>query len=216
MDDTQGFVGSIDETTTFWTTYLSLFLITGDVDGARYLWKRLPVLLKNSNAEIGALWNVGKCLLARDFVALKSLFAGTTWAHAQPFIPEVRAAIERRQLREISQAYSVISTTALAEALMSATPAGAVAVAQGNGWEVSEEGDFVRPRPLPVDTTDSFDGQRSYEKDMEVLQNLSAYVAHFEKKPLKIDLSAAATTISSSSSASSSSSGIASAGTKMS
>jgi hypothetical protein len=212
MEDTQGFAGSPDETTAFWTTYLSMFLITGDMDGARYLWKRLPVVLKSGNAEIAALWNVGKCLLAGDFVALKGIFAGTTWAHAQPFVAEMRAAIEQRQLREIAQAYSVISTTALAEALMSATTADAVAVAQERGWEFSEGGDFVRPRPLPDDAADSFNGQRSYEKDMEMLQNLSAYVAHFEKRPLKVDLTAVAPTISSSSS----SGAVGAAGTKMS
>lgn len=211
----------MDETTTFWTTYLSLFLVTGDVDGARYLWKRMPISLKNNNAEIGALWNIGKCLLARDFVALKDTFSGTTWVHAQPFISDIRTAIERRQLREISQAYSVISVTALTEALMCPTTADAVAIAQGKGWDVREGGDLVRPRPLPADASDDSDsssGQRSYAKDMEMLQNLSAYVAHFEKRPLKIDLSAAtaAATTSSSSSASASTGVAGAAATKMS
>ena len=183
----------------FYATYLSLSLIVGDVDGARYLWKRLPSALKNGSPELGALWGIGKGLLVRDFVGLKAIFGGTQWAHAQPYVADIRGAIEARQLREVAQAYSVISAAALAEELMAGSVADAVGIARAHGWDVSDAGDFIRPRALPEggngrsssSSGGGSGGERSYEKDMEILQNLSAYVAHFEKRALKIDVSSA-------------------------
>ena len=113
-----------------------------------------------------------------------------------------------------------------------------------------DNGEYVQPRSLSLESTEGGNGQRSYVKgmktptdahaaripfsiallimsfvffvssfvspyllfttplftDVESLQNLSAYVAHFEKKALKIDLSTAASSSSSAGSSSSSSS----------
>jgi hypothetical protein len=205
-------LGAGDAAVEFYATYLSLSLIVGDVDGARYLWKRLPSALKNGSPELGALWGIGKGLLARDFVGLKAIFGATQWTHAQPFVAEIRGAIEARQLREVAQSYSVISAAALAEELMAGSVAEAVGVARAHGWDVSDAGDYIRPRALPDGSNGNSSsnsnsssssggggggggngGDRGYENDMQILHKLAAYVAHFEKRALKIDVSSAST-----------------------
>ena len=253
LEDTQGFIGTPENTAIFWIAYMAMFLIEGDLDGARYLYKRLPAPIKN-NTEMKSLWGIGKGLLTRDYTSLKQIISSTTWLHAQPFIADIGDRMKSRQLREIAQAYSVISTVAMGQALLTSSPADTLAIARECGWDVVDNGEYVRPRSLPMESTDGGNGQRSYVKgtktymdaitmlstapppslslslsllitsysyydpsllfllttpfftDVESLQNLSTYVAHFEKKALKIDLSAAASSGSASSSSSSSSS----------
>ena len=209
---------------------MAMFLIEGDLDGARYLWKRLPAPIKN-NTEMTSLWGIGKGLLTRDYIALKQIFSSTTWSHAQSFIADIKDRMKSRQLREIAQAYSVISIVAMGQALLTSSAADTLAIAQECGWDVVDNGEYVQPRSLSLESTEGGNGQRSYVKgmktptdahaaripfsiallimsfvffvssfvspyllfttplftDVESLQNLSAYVAHFEKKALKIE-----------------------------
>ena len=142
---------------------MAMFLIEGDLDGARYLWKRLPPQIKN-NTEMTSLWGIGKGLLTRDNVTLKQIFSSTTWLHAQPFISDIGDRMKSRQLREIAQAYSLISTVAMGQALLTSSSADTLAIAQEYGWDVVDNGEYIRPRSLPMEGTEGGNGLRSYAK----------------------------------------------------
>ena len=56
-------------------------------DHAKLLWQRIPQDLKSSHAEIGQLWEIGKCLWRRDFAAVYDLAKNPTWPeHVAPIV----------------------------------------------------------------------------------------------------------------------------------
>ena len=102
---------------------MALFLITDDLDGARYLWKRLPTTIKNSSqssaaatTEMTALWKVGKSLHEEDMNKFQQLINNRSWSSfSTPFIKDINDAVRIRVLRKVEKAYSVISTTTLCQ-----------------------------------------------------------------------------------------------------
>jgi COP9 signalosome complex subunit 8 len=105
--------GSKEETATFFFSYMALFLITGDLDGARYLWKRIPGAMKESSQEIPGLWEVGKCLHEQNMSKFRQCINKPWSSSSRPYIDEVVGAVEARVLNKVEKAYTVISAAAL-------------------------------------------------------------------------------------------------------
>jgi len=168
----------------FFCVYMAAFLITGDLDGARYLWRRLPEDFKTDQTEIFKVWCIGKCLWVQDFVLLKSSFEITWSANIQPTIMCLRDAIYQRHLIQISEAYSNMALICICEILMISKEEG-IRVCEAMNWEIDSTSGFVKVSKIEVDVGPA--GLRTYEKDMDMLQQLSSYVSHLEKKSLKID-----------------------------
>ena len=43
-------------------TQLVAYLLCQQLDNARFLWKRLPTALRDTDPEVAALWDIGKSL----------------------------------------------------------------------------------------------------------------------------------------------------------
>ena len=48
-------------------------------DHAKLLWQRIPKTVKQSNTELGELWEIGKRLWRRDFAAVYALARTPSW-----------------------------------------------------------------------------------------------------------------------------------------
>ena len=56
-------------------------------DHAKLLWKRIPKSVKQSNGEIGELWEIGKRLWRRDFAAVYEPAQNPAWPpHIAPLV----------------------------------------------------------------------------------------------------------------------------------
>ena len=56
-------------------------------DHAKLLWQRIPASVKQSNQEIGELWEIGKRLWKREFPAVYELVKNPTWPpHLEPIV----------------------------------------------------------------------------------------------------------------------------------
>ena len=56
-------------------------------DHAKLLWKRIPKAVKQSNGEIGELWEIGKRLWRRDFAAVYEPAQNPAWPpHIAPLV----------------------------------------------------------------------------------------------------------------------------------
>ena len=49
----------------FYASYLLLLLLFKDLNDARYLWKRIPMEIKETSDEVSQVWAIGKALWQR-------------------------------------------------------------------------------------------------------------------------------------------------------
>ena len=56
-------------------------------DHAKLLWQRIPSEVKQSNGELGELWEIGKRLWRRDFAGIYELAKNPSWPpHVAPIV----------------------------------------------------------------------------------------------------------------------------------
>ena len=118
IDDTMNFLASSDETSTFYSTYMILFLLVGDINGARFLWKRISNSIKESNSDLVSLWSIGALLWEQNFHGLQKLFNVTWSTSLQPLVHELKSRLQVRQMELYEQSYSMISLANVSESLM--------------------------------------------------------------------------------------------------
>lgn len=103
----------------FYSTYLIVFLINGDLNGAKYLWKRSPDILKNvgTNGKFVDIWSVSKFLWRDEYpTALKTLRDVQWPANIANFVEVLKNSLIEKQLQMVSSAYSVVSASQIADA----------------------------------------------------------------------------------------------------
>lgn len=112
------------------------YLILNDLNAARFLWRRIPKKLRDSDAELGAAWTIGKHMWRKSYADIYSSIQSYNWGIAQaqliqhlagtfnyyfphPLIDIVlklchkiilAEAFRTRTFRLISNAYSTISS----------------------------------------------------------------------------------------------------------
>ena len=118
IEDTEGFLPNLDAGVDFFSRYLIGFLIINDLDGARHLWRRLPVIFKGDQHEIAAIWLIGKALWDQDMVAVRSTLDRQWSARLMGLISDLRESIVNTRIQQLVKAYSLISVDKLKTFLM--------------------------------------------------------------------------------------------------
>jgi len=172
----------------FFFDYLTMFIIVGDYDGARHLWRRIPPQIKSGNTDLSSMWNVGALLMQQNMPGAHAILNSEEWSpHAdKDMMSHVRKALRASQWELLSKAYSCVamSTIAVSQCMTSDE---AFEECKRLGWPVDGNGN-VHPRPIVV----SHDEER-LRSSMEMIARLSENVALFEKKTLKVDLTGKST-----------------------
>lgn len=76
-------------------------------DHAKLLWQRIPTEVKDSNAEIKELWEIGKKLWRREFPDVYSLAQSPSWpSYLEPIVSSLLGQCELY----ISRVMSLLST----------------------------------------------------------------------------------------------------------
>jgi hypothetical protein len=103
----------------FYSTYLIVFLINGDLNGAKYLWKRSPDLLKNfeTNSKFVDIWSVAKFLWRDEFpTALKTLRDVHWPSNVAVYVEVLKKSLVEKQIQMLSSAYSVVKASQVEDA----------------------------------------------------------------------------------------------------
>ena len=97
-------------------THLIAYLLCQQLDNARFLWKRLPAEPRDADAELVALWGIGKALWVKEAAQAQAAMAAYSWS--PPIIAGLVARLQREHLErtfgEMARCYSLISAEALA------------------------------------------------------------------------------------------------------
>eukprot|EP01125_Pyxidicula_operculata_P012583 TRINITY_DN4137_c0_g1_i1.p1 TRINITY_DN4137_c0_g1~~TRINITY_DN4137_c0_g1_i1.p1 ORF type:complete len:198 (-),score=37.78 TRINITY_DN4137_c0_g1_i1:36-629(-) len=148
-------------------------LILGDVDNARFMWKRVPIATKKTDPEIEAAWLIGHSIWKNDFTAVYQAFKAFQWKGVNATLVEILEETYRnRVIANLSRAYSTISVSSLSVYLGLNEEATAAFIAQ-NGWELKDG--LVKPKPVPHASTAL--------KTTENMQALTDYVVFLESEP---------------------------------
>ena len=188
----------------FYSQYLSLLLVVGHVEEAGCLWLRAPDSVKNGSAIFDAVWTIGKCLCDQDPAGAHAAIGSASFPQeVQVVVNELSSLMRHTELAVVSKVYSRIRLAELATrlGLPSDADAGGAAeaatLARSIGWTVDEQAGEVEVDSnykLPASSHGVGSGSSSNSSGSGaaggLIHRLSTYVAHFETKPLMVDVNA--------------------------
>eukprot|EP01136_Pigoraptor_vietnamica_P035746 Opistho-1_new@101400 len=153
--------------------HLAGLLVLGDVDNARFLWKRIPQGVREAAPELRALWAVGQCLWRRERAAAAALLRSGTWSpHIRPLAERLLVELGTQGVDVVGRAYGTIRLHDAA-AHWGMAPEAALGVVRERGWGFDESTGVVSPRPPAVAPV-----QRT---SLEHLRQLTDSVVHLEQ-----------------------------------
>lgn len=78
-----------------------------DLEGSRFLWRRMPENIKNKNKDLQILWEIIKNLTKNNIQEVNNIFKSFTPTMAyESLINIVKINITRRELNKIAKVYS--------------------------------------------------------------------------------------------------------------
>ncbi|CAI9765343.1 unnamed protein product [Fraxinus pennsylvanica] len=82
-----------------------------DINSARFLWKRIPLAVKESQPEVLAAWKIGQKLWTRDYAGVHEAIREFNWSpEAQGIVTSFSELYTKRIFELLVSAYSTIST----------------------------------------------------------------------------------------------------------
>ncbi|VFQ59066.1 unnamed protein product [Cuscuta campestris] len=147
-------------------------LYNNEISSARFLWKTIPVGIKESRPELLAAWKIGQKLWTRDYAGVHEALRGYDWS------PEVREIVDSfadRYTKKIFDllvsAYSTISVQDTALFLgMNVEDATKYVLEQG--WSLDAASQMLTVKRQVI--------AKAQKLDDSTLQRLTEYVFHLE------------------------------------
>ncbi|EEY63010.1 COP9 signalosome complex subunit, putative [Phytophthora infestans T30-4] len=159
-----------------YASYLLVVLLSKNLNDARFLWKRIPIEIKQLSEELRNVWKVGRALWQRNLAAAYAAM-DYDWSPSQQGLVEALKTSTRQDAAELlSLAYSTVSVSDVAFALGFARHEDAVQYCSSLGWEVSAADQLILPKPLA-----NIRRGNSTVVDLDQLDTLSKTVLHLEQ-----------------------------------
>ena len=155
--------------------HLLAYMLTEQLDSARFLWKRIPAELKGGDAELRALWAIGTAMWQKDHAGMMAALSAHAWS--PPLVAQLASALLSAQLERsfaaLGRAYSSIPAAKLAAKL--GVPVSKVEeLAAAHSWTADAVTGALKPMQ-PEPEAQPASGQA------DQLQRLTEYVAHLEQ-----------------------------------
>ncbi|KAM7250512.1 hypothetical protein ACFE04_022395 [Oxalis oulophora] len=77
--------------------HLLAHIYVNDINSARFLWKSIPVAIKENQPEVVAAWNIGQKLWTRDYAGVYEAICGFDWS---PEVKVIAAAFAGEALQK--------------------------------------------------------------------------------------------------------------------
>ncbi|CAI9770105.1 unnamed protein product [Fraxinus pennsylvanica] len=143
-----------------------------DINSARFLWKRIPLAVKESQPEVVAAWKIGQKLWARDYAGVYEAIREFNWSpEAQGIVASFSEFYTKKMFELLVSAYSTISTqdTAL---FLGLNADDAANYALQRGWTLDLSSQMLTVKKQVVATEQKLDSSK--------LQRLTEYVFNLE------------------------------------
>ncbi|ERN08721.1 hypothetical protein AMTRI_Chr11g99280 [Amborella trichopoda] len=143
-----------------------------DINNARFIWKRTPSAIKESQPEVVAVWKIGQCLWTHDYAGVHDAIRGFDWsAEVKDLVSAFSESYTKRMFDLLSSAYSTI-TVADVTKFLGLSEEGVTNYALQHGWTIDPESKMLTVRKMPKVVQQKLDPSK--------LQNLTEYVFHLE------------------------------------
>ncbi|KAK9111206.1 hypothetical protein Scep_018725 [Stephania cephalantha] len=148
-------------------------IIADDINSARFLWKSMPGVVKESVAEVAAIWRIGQQLWLRDYAAVHEAVRGFDWsAEVRDLVLAFSGKLYTKRIFQLLlSAYSTISIGDTAR-FLGMTEEDAANYAQLQGWIMDPASGMLTVTKQPV--------VKEQKLDSSKLQRLTEYVFHLE------------------------------------
>ncbi|KAK9134441.1 hypothetical protein Syun_013771 [Stephania yunnanensis] len=148
-------------------------IIADDINSARFLWKSMPGVVKESAAEVAAVWRIGQQLWLRDYAAVHEAVRGFDWsAEVRDLVLAFSGKLYTKRIFQLLlSAYSTISIGDTAR-FLGMTEEDAANYAQLQGWIMDPASGMLTVTKQPV--------VKEQKLDSSKLQRLTEYVFHLE------------------------------------
>ncbi|CAK9080686.1 unnamed protein product [Durusdinium trenchii] len=152
--------------------HLLTYLLEGQLDAARFLWKRTALPLQQ-HAQAQAAHRVLQARWRRQYAeSFAQLTAGLWDARLQPLVAEVIRRSREELMEKVAMAYKVVSLSHLSQ-LLGLDASNAKAACESRHWAVDGDGNVS---PVPPKSGDDL-----IQMGEAQLQRLSEYVAQLEQ-----------------------------------
>ncbi|MCO5574561.1 hypothetical protein L7F22_028349 [Adiantum nelumboides] len=147
-------------------------IVISDLNGARFLWKRIPADAKQTQPELTAAWKIGQCLWTHDYAGVHDALQCYPWSPAvQQIVNVIKDDYSRKNFKLLSTAYSTISVADAAK-FLGLTESETVKSTTQNGWTLDPASNMLTVVPAVNLAAQKLDASK--------LQDLTEYVFHLE------------------------------------
>ncbi|KAL1557792.1 COP9 signalosome complex subunit 8 [Salvia divinorum] len=147
-------------------------IYVNDINSARFLWKKIPLAVKESQQEVSTAWKIGQRLWIKDYASVHEAIREFIWSpQCQGIMSAFSEMYTKRMFELLQSAYSTISIqdTAL---FLGMNEDDATNYAVQHGWAVDPTSRMLTVTKQAVVTEQKL--------DHSILQQLTEYVFHLE------------------------------------
>lgn len=147
-------------------------IYVNDINSARFLWKTIPVVVKERQPEVQAAWKIGQKLWTRDYAGVHEAFREFSWSlEVHAVVSAFSALYTKRMFDLLLSAYSTISIEDTARFLgMNEDDATRYAVERG--WTIDPSSKMLTVKKQILASDQRLDSSK--------LQRLTECVFHLE------------------------------------
>ncbi|XP_042068345.1 COP9 signalosome complex subunit 8-like [Salvia splendens] len=143
-----------------------------DINSARFLWKKIPLAVKESQPEVPAAWKIGQRLWIKDYASVHEAIREFIWSpQCQGMMATFSEMYTKRMFELLQSAYSTISIQDTARFLGMNEDDAKNYVVQ-HGWTVDPASRMLTVKKQTVVNEQKLDHSK--------LQRLTEYVFHLE------------------------------------
>uniref|UniRef100_A0A2P2JIQ5 COP9 signalosome complex subunit 8 n=1 Tax=Rhizophora mucronata TaxID=61149 RepID=A0A2P2JIQ5_RHIMU len=143
-----------------------------DINSARFLWKSIPVAVKENQPEVVAAWKIGQRLWMRDHSGVHEAIRGFDWSQdTQVLVAAFSELYTKRMFQLLLSSYATISIKDAA-LFLGMSEDDATNYLLQHGWVVDPASQMLTVKKQPVVTEQKLDPSK--------LQRLTEYVFHLE------------------------------------
>ncbi|XP_001605512.1 COP9 signalosome complex subunit 8 [Nasonia vitripennis] len=121
---------------------LAIYLYQNELCNAKYLWKRIPMIVKENSTDLKNIWTVAQKMWLRDWPAVYAALDCSWNKIVEEIMLALKERIRDRALTLIGDAYSFLDINTLAS-MIGATPDDSRQIATSKGWTIT--GNMVKP-----------------------------------------------------------------------
>ncbi|CAK8683999.1 COP9 signalosome complex subunit 8-like [Clavelina lepadiformis] len=144
--------------------FLALYLLNKDVINAKFLWQRIPFDIKNGDAELQAVWTVGKSAWKHDYAGVHAGVNAYEWSGTvKRIMHQYKVDVQEHCLNLVAGGYTSIKLQYMAN-ILGLSDADTIEAIQRRGWSYLMETNMIKPVKNKKEINYSFNNEEHLER----------------------------------------------------